>query len=119
MKKIDLSALGQFDGGCIAAALDREVAYAVADCRDRPAEDKVRKVLLQIELIPQPDPSTGDVDAVEMKFQVKSTIPTRKSRKYSVGVKPNNTLYYNSDSPDNVNQGTLLPEDDEPSQDSE
>ncbi len=107
LKTFDLGQLAEIDGGRIAAALELEMKQAIHDCRDRPTESAARKVVLQVELKPTVYDGTGDLETINMTFQCKHTIPTRKSRSYNVGVKKNGSLVYSEYAPDNVHQRTL------------
>jgi hypothetical protein len=89
-----------------------DVAFAehlrrvVLDCRDRPADSKPRKVTLEVTIVPQPQ---GDVcDDVALTFQVKDTVPVRKSRSYHLGVQRNGQLIFRPENPEDVNQPGLF-----------
>lgn len=108
-----LDTIRQLDNGRVFEAFSQAMARAVRDCEDRPGEDKVRKVLLQVELTPvvedEDTPTT-----VAMLCQVKDTVPTRKSKTYSCGIKAGGIIAFSTESPGNFNQLTLgLTDDDE------
>ena len=100
-----LDSLKELDGGRVAEAFTQAVRRAVADCEDRPSEENARKVILQLELLPIMD--DGRCEGVAAAFQVKDTIPTRKSRVYNFGVKADQKLFFSDEDPHNVNQYTF------------
>jgi hypothetical protein len=106
LKFFDLSELDVLDGGRVSVAFAQALARAVADCEDRPGEDKARKILLQMEIVPVKD-EEGRCDGVTAAFQVKDNIPTRKSKVYSFGLKAGGRLYYSDENPGNVDQYTF------------
>ena len=67
---LSLKTLEDLDCGA-AQAWEAALQRAIADCRNRPTEDKPRKVILQAELVP-----TVDGDDVELLFQVTDKIPS-------------------------------------------
>jgi hypothetical protein len=115
LEKFSLASLATFDNGRIAANFDQLLDGAIRDCQDRPNDDKPRKLLVQIEISPVSDVENGQVicSGTNTSFQLKSTVPTRKTNVYSMGMrklgkdnKP--TLIYNNDSLDNVDQKTIF-----------
>lgn len=113
--QFDLSTLRQLDGGRVAEAFLHAIKRAALDCEDRPGEERARKVSLQAEITPQtrleeePDGRMKTVfDGVDVKFQIKDALPTRLSRKYSMGVKHNGSVYFNADSPHDHRQATFF-----------
>ncbi|MHC4715896.1 MAG: hypothetical protein ACYS5V_02925, partial [Planctomycetota bacterium] len=96
--------LEDIGGGRVAEALRQALARAVFDCKDRPAEKNPRKVILQAELVPLVD-EDGQADSVDLTFQVKDTVPTRKSKTYNMGLRGDH-LSYSTESPDHFAQKT-------------
>ena len=94
------------DGGRIHEAFAQELKRVVMDCDDRPGDKKPRKVLLQLDIAPIID-EHGNLDSVAGAFQIKSTVPQRKSKVYSFGVRQGGQLVFNDLSDDNINQRTL------------
>ena len=120
LEKFSLASLATFDNGRISANFDQLLDAAIRDCQDRPNDDKPRKLLIQLEISPVSDVENGQVicSGVNGAFQLKSTVPTRKTNVYSFGMrklgkenKP--TLVYNNDSLDNSDQKTIFDNDDE------
>jgi hypothetical protein len=108
LHQFTLENLARLDNGKAAAALDQHIRRAAADCMDRPADPKARVITLQIDLEPVLD--TGDLSCSEVKAQihVTSKVPSHKTRVYSLGLRRNGVLIFSEDSPDNINQTTLL-----------
>jgi hypothetical protein len=101
-----LDSLKDLDGGRVAEAFAQAVRRAVSDCEDRPTEENARKVTLQLELLPVMA-SDGSCEGVSAAFQVKDSIPTRKSRIYSFGVKAGQKLFFSDEDPHNISQFTF------------
>lgn len=75
---LTLESLIHFDGGTAAVAFSRMLQRAIADCKERPTESRVRKVTLQVELTPLEQ--DGVLDDVEIVVQCKEVIPTYQSQ---------------------------------------
>ena len=103
---LSLDTIRQLDNGRVFEAFSQALSRAVRDCEDRPGEDKARKVVLQIELTPvvqeEHVPTT-----VALLCQVKDTVPTRKSRPYSCGIRAGGVVAFSTESPTQFNQMTL------------
>lgn len=106
LQTFNTAALAEFDGGRLAKALEREVKRAIEDCKDRPGDERARKVLLQFDFIPATD-DTGDFDACTFAFQCAAKLPPAQSRAYSFGVKKTGQLYFNDLSLDEAAQMTI------------
>jgi len=98
-----LDTLQELDGGRVVEAFNQAIRRAVADCDDRPGEQNARKITLSVALVPVIDDS-GACDGVDATFDIRDTIPTRKSKRYSFGMKSDGRLYFSTESPDNVAQ---------------
>jgi hypothetical protein len=103
---LSLDTIKELDNGRVAEAFTQALARAVRDCEDRPTEEKDREVILGIKLKPIPA-DEGIPTGVALMCQVRDTVPTRKSRPYSCGIKSGGKLFFSTESPDNVNQLTL------------
>jgi len=108
---LNLKSLADLDGGRIAAAFEQAVKRCALDCEDRPNEENARKVTLQVEILPTMD-EAGYCDGVNMAFQVKDNLPTRKSRIYSLGMKASGALFFSDEDPLNHRQLGLDDADD-------
>lgn len=109
--ELSLAALKDLDLGIIDAAFKSALQDCIKDLEDRPGEQKPRTIQLQLDLFPVSH--TGkNCDSVNGEFQVKHSIPVRRSRPYNFGIrlkgvgnKP--TLVINNDSLGNIDQQTF------------
>lgn len=108
MLQFGLETLRDVDGGKAAIALDRHIKRAATDCLDRPGDPKPRSVTLQIEVIPRLDSDGLDCNEVECRIFVSSKVPPHHTKPLSFGLRKNGILVFNPDSPDAVDQKTLL-----------
>lgn len=111
IQQFTLDNLKDLDGGKAAAAFETHVRRAAMDCMDRPGDGKARKVILEVTLSPVMDPA-GDCTEVEAQIHAKSTVPPHRTKPYSFGLRRNGVLVFNPDSVENVDQATLISEDD-------
>ena len=105
-KKFTLGELTELDSGRVDVAWNKAVERVVRDCMDRPGDSSSRKVLLQLELTPVVS-AEGDCEEVHGAFQIKDTVPTRKSKTYSFATNTKGDLIYSTNSPSNVRQSTF------------
>jgi hypothetical protein len=70
---LSFASLAELDDGRLAAAFDRELRAAEADLRDRPADDRKRKIVLTLEL--EPLQHKGDFDGAEIDYYITSKKP--------------------------------------------
>ena len=109
LREFRIESLTELDGGRVVEAWNQALKRAIADCEDRPGVTDTRKVMLQLELSPSLD-EDGNVESVKGQFQIKDSVPTRKTKKYDFeprfqdGAK---VLVFNDLSDDNVHQRTL------------
>ena len=79
---LSLASLQKLDCGNISDAFDAALKRAVADCVNRPREDRARKINLQVELTPD-----QEGDDVDVTVQVKETIPSHQSTPLRMSVR--------------------------------
>jgi hypothetical protein len=65
--------LAELDNGRLAIAFDRQLRAAELDLRDRPADNRKRKITLTIELTPLEH--KGDFDGAEIEYFVTAKTP--------------------------------------------
>lgn len=106
VRTLSYKTLGELDGGIIAIAMDSELERVIADCRDREGENKPRKITLELLISPLTD-QCGHADDVETQFVIKSVVPSRRTKAYRMGMKRDNSVYYQEDSLDAPDQSTL------------
>jgi len=109
---LSLKTLSKLDDEKVMKALAAHLRRASLDCHDRPGDSKPRKVTMEISLVPV---LAEDLtcDEVKSQIQIKSTLPAHRTKIYSFGLKASGALVFNPDSLDAVDQGTLLPDDEE------
>lgn len=103
---VTLETIKDLDDGRVAAAFALELKRAVNDCMDRPGDANARNVYLECKLTPVIG-DDGQCEGANGEFQIKSKVPTRKSKTYSFGLNKKGFLYFSDESPDNVNQTTI------------
>lgn len=108
---LTLTELKKLDDGIADEAFRGHLQRAVKDCLDRPADKKARTVMIAFKMKPDPRPD-GSCDKVSIELEVKSTVPTHKTAVYSMDARQNGSLVFNEDSLDEIDQTTLLPDDD-------
>lgn len=111
VQQLTLGSLADLDLGKGAEVFQRLLKRAVEDCMDRPGDKAPRKVALEIHIIPVMEQS-GDCVEVSAEIVCTAKVPTYRTKPYSMGVRKGGILVFNPDSPDNINQGTFL-EDEE------
>lgn len=103
--EFSLANLPHLDEGRLALAFQQAITRAVADCEDRPGEGKGRSIALVAEIVPVM--FDNHLDTVNVSFQVKESLPTRKSKTYNMGVRKGGKLVFNDLSDDNIHQRTI------------
>jgi hypothetical protein len=111
LQTFTLDSLTEVEGGKVRLAFDRLVKRCADDCYDRPGDGAARTVTLKIEIKPVLAPE-GGCERVNVQVFAESGVPKLRSRVFDMGLTPSGRLLFNADSPDNVDQGTLLPDQD-------
>lgn len=106
-KTLTLETLKDLDSAKTNAIFNAHLKRCVADCHDRPADEKPRKVVMEVTLTPVLDKVTMDCEEVQVQIHVTDSIPKHRTKVYSMGINRAGALLFNPDSPNNVNQGTL------------
>lgn len=89
-----LKALAELDHGKVAEQVETALKAAGQDCVERPGEKRVRKVTLQIEMVPFAD-ERGFLERVKTTFQVKQSLPTRTTNFYDCDARKTGQLVFN------------------------
>lgn len=108
-RKLCLATLPELDGGIVNAAVNAALKRCEDDCRDRPGEERPRKVTLTIELTPVHN-ARGDLDSINVGCDVDDKIPKRQTKLFNMRATPDGTLW-DELSPDDANQETIPLED--------
>ena len=112
VKELTLETIGQIDDGRVALAFQAELKRIITDCQDRPGDNAARSLILTLKVVPIID-EAGFCEEVNGEFQVKSSVPNRKSKTYSFGVRKGGITTFSSTSPTSVKQKTIVDGDDE------
>lgn len=83
--ELTLEHLADLDEGKVQLMFAAELKRALLDCLNRPTEKKVRKVSLLVEIKPQCD-QEGNCENVNIGFDVKASIPARRTKVYELGI---------------------------------
>lgn len=109
LKELNLATISDVDFGKADKAFQMALKRVVADCIDRPADKRVRKVTLQITLKPVVDIIDNLVtcEGASGAFQVRAKMPDYETGEVDFGVKNNGSLFFNPESPRNHRQECL------------
>lgn len=103
--------LPKLDNGLLKVIFDKYLTQIVEDCKDRPAESKPRTLTLELAFVPRSEnPGRNECDGVSMAWKVKPKAPDQISRPYDMSIRKN-MLFFNPDSPDNIDQTTMFDND--------
>jgi hypothetical protein len=110
VKQLALASLKELDSGKAYEAFGVHLMRAAKDCLDRPGDSKPRKVTLEIGVVPVLDEG-GTCDKVKFQIHASSSLPKHRTRVYEAALRANGMLAFNVDFPDEADQSSLLPED--------
>lgn len=108
--ELNVDSLKKIDGGRIDAALQQEIKHVILDMQDRPGDDRDRSVTLKLVFKPIVSDS-GDLDSVNVKMDIGSKMPSRKSRVFDMQARRSAKgpmLVFNEDSLDDMDQSTIF-----------
>lgn len=103
-EELKLRNMHLLDGGRPAVAFERALQIAVADCQDRPMDQTVRKVTLEIAL----KPSKTDPDLLSIAILTKAKIPAWVTKTYEMAPHRNGKLAFNPDSPEDPDDQNMF-----------
>lgn len=104
--QLTLESINDLDDGRVAVAFMQELRRAVTDCMDRPGDTTARSVSLEFKIKPVIG-DEGQCEGANGEFEIKSKVPTRKSKTYSFGTNTKGHLIYSSNNPTDVGQTTF------------
>ena len=115
LKQLTLQTLQDLDFGKASMGFQRLLTQAVLDCINRPADDRIRKITMQLNLKPVAETvgNTISCEGAKGVFQMRLHIPDMETPEVDFGVRENGMLVFNEDSPREHRQGTFLPEEEE------
>lgn len=112
LQKLSLQTLGELDAGGV-LAFEKLLSRAASDCLDRPNDPTARKITLELEVTPVLEQDLTCSEA-KIRFHATAKLPAYRTKERSLGVRQSQgggMLVFNPDSPDNVHQSTLLPDE--------
>lgn len=110
LTQVTLATLPDLEDGKIAVAFDRLLQAAADDCDKRPGDPKPRVVTIKVAVTPAPYPD-GTCDKTTTEVEITGKNPPMRSQPISMRLHKGGRLSVNLDSPDDVNQTTMLPRD--------
>lgn len=105
LEKFAMATMAEIDGGRIREAFDQALRRCEIDCKDRPGDGAARVVNMTVRLTPVLDVD-GEMNSVDIQFQVKDSVPTRKSKVYNMR-STEGGLLFNELAPEDVRQATI------------
>ena len=110
MVQLSLSNLGKLDMGKIDLAFRNEIARVIPDCRDRPDLKKKRQISLIFSFEPEMDETSRECHLVNVGCDIKTSVPTRKTRVYAMRVHGKDA-FFRPDDPKNPEADQLFDTD--------
>jgi len=108
---LSLETVKDLDGGRPSLAFSHAVEQCVLDCKDRPMDERARKISLEFSLSPVAEESdvagVFNLASVEGGFKIKVAMPNRQTKTYSFGINRQGKLFFSETSPGNVAQTTF------------
>lgn len=111
LKKFGLDTLKDLEAGKAHQAFNLHMTRAAQDCFDRPGDDKARTVIMQVDIKPVLD-DDGSCSEVKAQIQVRSKVPTHRTRVYSFGLHSHGHLSFNEDDPMDISAPTMFEDED-------
>ena len=90
--ELNLENLKELDGGKVQVAFGLELKKCLMDCLNRPNEKKSRKVSLECYVTPIA--ADRDCEGVTVAFDVRSSVPARKTEGYKLGITTQGQAYF-------------------------
>lgn len=102
--------LSRLDRGRVGLAIDAFVKQAVADCMDRPGDDRSRKILIEVELKPvaETNGETISCEGAKCIVKVRLKLPDRESAVMDFGVRRGGHAVFSENSPSDHRQTTFF-----------
>jgi len=105
VERFALPALMSIDDGRVRLAWEQQLQRLFEDMKDRPGVDKARELTLKTVMKPVVN-EAGELESVEVEFEIKSGEPRRLSNKYSMKA-GRSGLLFNEFAPENADQMTF------------
>lgn len=110
--QLNFENLVELDEGRINRLLMRHIQRISQDCMDRPTDKTKRKVILEFTAEPVYDPDTRECESVKVEIECKSKVPVFRSKTFQMRVTKAG-LRFNPDFPDQLDQPSLYPKEDD------
>lgn len=104
-EKFTAAALATVDNGRVGAAFEAALRRVQADCKDRPATKKPRKIAIVVTVSPLVGDG-GELESCDLAFEVQDSLPKRVTRVINMRA-DRGALLWNELSPDDARQTTL------------
>lgn len=90
-------------------AFAKALTHAVRDCIDRPADERARKIVMQVDVTPVKEVHDNVIscEGARAVFKVRARVPDYETDVCDFGVKRDGRLFFNPLSPRNHRQNTL------------
>lgn len=102
---LDFAALQQIDNGKLGRAVTSELGKIARDVADRFEDSRARKLSVSITFTPAAE--DGMVVGATMEMEISSTLPSKRSRPYTLGVHHGGGFVVNPEAPENPQQMTI------------
>lgn len=109
---LTLDTIGDVDQGALRIAVNKALKLVTQDLADRPALDKARKVLLEVNLKPVVDVNAQSpcMEHAEVSWQVMTKTPAIGSQNVVMKPQQDGQLYFHSDLPQDPDDETIMDE---------
>ena len=107
--------LATIDNGKVDKLLRFHLQRIAADLQARPGNDSPRKISLELSFVPIKN-DEAECEGAKVEIEAKSKIPVYRTKTYEMRV-VNNGMLFNQDFPDAIDQPSLLPSEDEETED--
>ena len=112
---LNFANLATMDNGKVDKLLKFHLQRIATDLLARAGDDSSRKVTIEFSFKPIMG-SEGECEGVKAEIEAKSKIPVYRTKTYEMRV-VNNGMLFNQDFPDAIDQPSLLPSEDEETED--
>lgn len=100
--ELNLENLKDLGDGKIQVAFGLELQRALKDCLNRPNEKKARKVTLEVSATPIAQ--EGECEGVNVAFDIKSTVPARRTQSYPLKITTAGQAWWMAESEEEAEQ---------------
>ncbi len=105
-EELRLDTIGQLDPR-MEKLFQSHIQRICADCRNRPTDKTVRKLVFQFDVEPVVDPETGECEQVNLTVEAQSKVPNWRTRTFPMAI-TGKGLEFNAHTPDALDQSNLF-----------